>query len=61
MPSSLNNATHWRKRAEEARSIAERSVESETREMMIRAAETYDWLAERAEPGRAAGRVGRKS
>ena len=43
------NPRHWRKRAEEARTIADDFGDPKTKEMMVRIAEAYDDMAERAE------------
>jgi len=44
----LNDAEHWRDRAEEARGLAQQITDSEARRMMLVIAADYDWLAERA-------------
>jgi hypothetical protein len=45
----LVNAAHWRKRAEEARTIADNFRDPETKAMMHRISLAYDEMAERAE------------
>ena len=40
---------HWRKRAEEARAIAEELTDAKEREKMLKLGKDYDQLAERAE------------
>jgi len=47
--SLINNATHWRCRAEEMRVAAEDMRDPETRATALRIAADYDRLAERAE------------
>jgi hypothetical protein len=50
MANSLHHdATHWRERAEEARSIAEGMRNPATKGVMLKLAEDYDRLAARAE------------
>ncbi len=50
MPASfINDPEHWRRRAEEARSIAEQMSDSPSKEAMLRIAKDYERLAERAE------------
>jgi hypothetical protein len=49
MPGLLNNAKHWRERAEEARSVAEGLHDPVAKRMMLGIAETYEMLAQRAE------------
>ena len=47
--SSLNDSRRWRMRAEELRTMAEQCATTEAREMLLRLAQDYDLLAERAE------------
>jgi len=50
MPASfINDPGHWRQRAEEARTIADRMNEPQSKEAMLRIAKDYERLAERAE------------
>jgi hypothetical protein len=48
-PGLLNNAEHWRERAEEARSVAEALHDPVAKHMMLGIAEPYEKLAQRAE------------
>ena len=45
----INDPAHWRQRAEEARAIADQMNDPESKRMMLKVAEDYDRLAERAE------------
>jgi hypothetical protein len=54
-PSFINDPEHWRSRAREARAIAEQMIDADSRSAMLRIADDYDRLAERAAQ-RAAGR-----
>jgi hypothetical protein len=57
----LNDPEYWRRRAEEARAIAEQMIDPDTFAIMVRVAEQYDNLAERAERcGLAIAGLGRK-
>jgi hypothetical protein len=47
--SFINDPEHWRKRAEEARTIAELMADLQSKEGMLRTAEDYERLAKRAE------------
>ena len=47
--SPINDPEHWRKRAEEARAIAEELTDAKEREKMLKLAEDYEKLAKRAE------------
>jgi hypothetical protein len=50
MPSSfINDPQHWRGRAEEARTLAEQMSDETSKQMMLRIADDYGRLAERAE------------
>jgi hypothetical protein len=55
-PSSVNDFQHWRDRAAAMRALAIMSKDTEAREMMVRLAEDYDKLADRAQV-RASGNV----
>jgi len=48
MAQILDNPTHWRKRAEEARTLADIINDPEAKRMMLRLVETYEELAIRA-------------
>ena len=45
----IHDAKHWRKRAEEARTLADRMMDLESRRVMLEIAKSYDELAARAE------------
>jgi len=45
----MNDAKHWRERAEEVRAVAETMNDGEARRLMQGIAESYDHLAQRAE------------
>jgi len=47
--SFINDPQHWRGRAEEARTLAEQMSDETSKQMMLRIADDYDRLAERAE------------
>jgi hypothetical protein len=47
--SLLNDAKHWRDRAEEARTVADGLRDPETKRLMMGIAENYERLALRAE------------
>jgi hypothetical protein len=50
MPASfINDPAHWRRRAEEARTIAEQMGDLQSKDAMLRIAKDYERLAERAE------------
>jgi len=49
MPAShINDPAHWHQRAEEARILAEQMNDEQSRQMMLRIADDYDRLAQRA-------------
>jgi len=52
----INEPAHWIARAEEARILANQMNDAEAKVAMLRIAEDYERLAERAE-GRALGRL----
>jgi hypothetical protein len=52
----INEPQHWRARAEEARVLANQMNDSESKDAMLRIAEDYERLAQRAED-RALGRL----
>jgi hypothetical protein len=52
----INDPQHWRARAEEARILANQMKDSEAKVAMLRIAEDYEHLAQRAED-RALGRL----
>ena len=49
MPASYNNSKHWRDRAAEMRAISELITDPETVAIMLRLANDYDLLADRAD------------
>ena len=50
MPDSiLDDANHWRARAEQARALAEQMAKPEAKQTILRIAQDYDRLAELAE------------
>jgi hypothetical protein len=55
MLSLLNDVTHWRNRAEEARGLAEHLTTRDARRAMLGIAEDCDRLAQRGEARIAAG------
>ena len=48
MTSGINDPEHWRARAEEMRTLAEDVTDEESRKTMLRIAQDYERLAERA-------------
>jgi hypothetical protein len=50
-----NDASHWRDRAAEMRAIADGHRDKEAAQVMLRLADDYDKLAERAETRTASG------
>jgi hypothetical protein len=46
---SINDPEHWRKRAEEARAVADDITDPDSRRMMLGIADDYEKLAKRAE------------
>jgi hypothetical protein len=52
---SINDPKHWLDRAKEARALAERMDDPEAKRTMLKNADDYERLAQRAE-ARAAGR-----
>ena len=52
----INEPEHWRARAKEARFLANEMDDSESKDAMLRIAEDYEHLAQRAED-RALGRL----
>jgi hypothetical protein len=44
----INDPAHWRQRAKEARTLAEQINDQASKEAMLRIAQDYDRLAERA-------------
>jgi hypothetical protein len=49
MSSFINDPEHWRKRAEEARKLADQMNDPDAKQTMLGIAKDYDHLAERAE------------
>jgi hypothetical protein len=48
-PRFIDDPLHWRHRAAEARALADNMHDEVSRQMMLRIAEDYDRLAERAQ------------
>jgi hypothetical protein len=46
---ALNDAEHWRKRAEEVRAVAVQMMDPHTKAVMLGIAQDYEKLAERAD------------
>ena len=49
MPRRFGSPEHWRQRAKEARALAEKLSDAEAKKAMLRVAEGYELVAERAE------------
>ncbi len=49
MPSFADDPAHWRKRAKEARTLADQMNDAQSKQTMMRIAEDYERLARRAE------------
>jgi hypothetical protein len=49
LSSEINNPEQWRRRAEEARDIAEQMKDMPSKDVMLRIAKDYERLAKRAE------------
>jgi len=49
MLSLLRNAQHWRERAMQARELAAKETDPPTRERLLRLAEAYEGIAEKAD------------
>ena len=54
MPLVINDAKHWRHRAEEARALAREITNAKVKAAMLQAADGYDHLAKLAEERAAA-------
>jgi DNA mismatch repair ATPase MutS len=52
----INDPKHWRRRAKEARALAEQIADPEAKRTMLKNADDYERLAQRAQE-RAAGRL----
>jgi hypothetical protein len=49
VPSFADDPAHWRKRAKEARTLADQMNDAQSKQTMMRIAEDYERLARRAE------------
>ncbi len=49
MPSVIDDPDHWRQRAVEAFALAEQMADADAKRAMVKIAEEYERLAERAE------------
>ena len=49
MLSLLRNAQHWRERAEQARELAAKEKDPQLRERLLRLADAYEGIAEKAD------------
>jgi hypothetical protein len=56
MPLTLNDVEHWRRRAEEARGLAQQIADPKARRHMLNVADQYEMLATHAEARTAAKR-----
>jgi hypothetical protein len=48
--SKVSDPQHWRRRAEEARTLVDELIDPEAKRKMLKIAEDYEALARRAEP-----------
>jgi hypothetical protein len=49
LPLAVGGSEHWRKRAEEARRLAEQIADADAKEAMLEVAKSYERIAARAE------------